>query len=142
VPWKVSAQTGTLVGTVTDAQSRGPVSGAVIALEGTDRTGASRADGRFVFDAVPSGNQVVRGERIGYRPVRRTSVIVPGTTATLDILLTPEPFSLDELVVTGSAGPVPQRDVGNSSVRLEIDELTDRPATLSDFLQGAAAGIE
>lgn len=64
----VSAQTGTLAGTVTDAQSQAPVTGAVLIREGTDHTGLSRDDGRFVLAAVPVGDHVLRVECIGYRP--------------------------------------------------------------------------
>ncbi|MDZ7780575.1 MAG: TonB-dependent receptor [Gemmatimonadota bacterium] len=138
----LSAQTGTIVGTVTDAQSGGAVTGAVLVLEGTDHSGLSRNDGRFVLDAVPAGDGVVGVERIGYRPVRREVSVPADGTVVVDFVLTPAPFSLDELVVTGAAGSRRRRELGNTVSRLEIDEVTDRPATLSDFLQGAAVGIE
>ena len=98
LPPALSAQTGTIVGTVTDQQSGAAVTGVVLILEGTDHTGLSRDDGRFVIAAVPAGERVIRVERIGYRPVRRNVTIAPGGTAVVDFTLTPEPFSLDELV--------------------------------------------
>lgn len=144
VSWgsEVSAQLGTLSGTVTDVQSNVPVSGANIVLERTRLVGLTRGDGRFNLLEVPVGEWVLRVERIGYRPIRRTvSVSVDGDVI-VDIGLTPEPLSLDELVVTGAAGSQRLREMGNAVVQLELDELTDRPATVSDFLQGAAVGVE
>ena len=49
---------------------------------------------------------------------------------------------MDEIVVTSEAGIRRGREIGNTVARLEIDEVLDRPSTLSDFLQGAAVGVE
>jgi outer membrane receptor protein involved in Fe transport len=141
-PARLSAQTGTIVGAVTDAQSRAPLSGADLVLEGTAHTALSRDDGGFLLSGVPVGEHVVRVGRIGYGPLRQSVSIPAGGTVILDISLTPEPLALDELVVTGAAGSRRLRELGNSVTRLELDEVTDRPATVSDFLQGAAVGVE
>ena len=67
----LSAQTGTIEGTVAEEESQAPLAGADVVLEGTGHSSVTRSDGGFV-----------------------------------------------------------------------LNEITDRPATLSDFLQGGAVGVE
>ena len=138
----LSAQTGEIVGTVTDEESQAAVAGAELVVEGTDRWTLSGADGRFVLDGVPAGDRIIRVERLGYRPVRQGVSVPADGTEVVDLVLTPEPFSLDEVVVTGAAGTRRAREVGHVVTRIELDDVTDRPATISEFLQGAAVGVE
>ena len=137
----LSAQTGTIMGTVSDVQSQAVLAGAQLILEGTADAGLSRDDGRFMLTAVPGGDHVLRVELIGYRPLRRTVSVPADGAAVVDFALTPEPLAMDEIVVTSDAGIRRGREVGNTVARLEIDEVTERPPTLSDFLQGAAVGV-
>lgn len=141
-PAAVSGQAGTIIGRITDGHSSEPVSGAILVVEGSERAASSQGDGLVVLEGVPTGTRALRVERIGYRPARRVGLVPDRDTLFVEFALMPAPFSLDELVVTGTAGARGNREVGNSVTRLEIDEVTDRPATLSDFLQGAAVGIE
>lgn len=142
LPSALSAQTGTLRGTITDSETRAPVSGAVVIVETTGDLVLSANDGRFLLPGVPVGEHVLRVERIGYRPARHSVTLSAGSTVAVDFALTAEPLSLDALVVTGAAGTRRLREVGSSVERLDIDEVTQRPGTLSDFLQGAAVGME
>ena len=138
----LSAQAGTVMGSVSDVQSRAALPGAALILEGTAETGLSGDDGRFMLIAVPAGDHVLRVELLGYRPLRRLVSVPADGAAVVDIALTPEPPAMDEIVVTSEAGIRRGREVGNTVARLEIDEVLDRPPTLSDFLQGAAVGVE
>lgn len=137
-----AAQTGTVVGVVTDASGGSTLTGVSLRVEGTAVEELSGGDGRYVLSGVPVGERVILFERLGYRPVRRAVVVPAQGTVALNVALVPAPFSLDDLIVTGTADDRPPREVANSSARLQIDDVTDRPATLSDFLQGAAVGIE
>lgn len=135
------AQTGTIMGSVSDIRSGAALPGTALILEGTAESGRSGDDGRFMLIAVPAGDHVVRVELLGYRPLRRSVSVPAGGAATIDFALTPEPLAMDEIVVTTEAGIRRGREVGNTVARLDIDEATDRPPTLSDFLQGAAVGV-
>jgi outer membrane receptor protein involved in Fe transport len=92
-----------------------------------------------VLAIVPAGEHVLRAERIGYRSLQRSVRVSAGDTVVVDFALAPEALSLDEIVVAGSAR---RREVASAAERLVIDEVTDRPATVSDFLQGRAVGVE
>ncbi|TVR56270.1 MAG: TonB-dependent receptor [Gemmatimonadales bacterium] len=138
----LAAQTGTITGTVADEGSEAPLTGADLILEGTGLSGVSGSDGRFELAAIPAGEHVLRVERIGYRPLRETVRVSPGETVVLHLALAPQPVALEEVAVTDAVGERRLREVGHTVARLEIDEVTDRPATLSEFLQGAAVGVE
>jgi len=78
VRWLVAAQVagGGVVGTVTDAASGAPISGAVVALAELQRTVVSDASGRYVVRDVPAGPQHVSVRRIGFAP-RVLHALVP-----------------------------------------------------------------
>jgi hypothetical protein len=67
---------GGVVGTVTDAASGAPISGAVVALPDLDRTVVSDGRGRYVVRDVPAGPQHVSVRRIGFAP-RVLHALVP-----------------------------------------------------------------
>src|SRR5690606_36976806 len=136
------AQSGTIAGTIIDAESSAAGGGAILILDSGERTVVSGADGRSTLAPVPAGQHLTQVQRIGYEPVAPSATVPDGGTTIVDVSLVPAPLALDEIVVSGAAGGRRRREVGNVVTRLEIDDLTDRPATVSDFLQGAAAGIE
>ncbi len=137
-----AAQTGTIRGTVSDASGGSAVSQATLTVEGAGLAALSDTDGSYELVSVPVGEQVIRVESFGFRPLRVEVTVLAGGVATADIVLTPSPFSLDGLVVTGRGGDRPAREVASSAARLVIDDVSDRPVSVSDFLQGAAVGIE
>ncbi len=59
-----------------------PVADARVQLEGTTRAAATRADGSFTLDSLPSGSQVVVARRIGYDPVEQPVELSASTPAT------------------------------------------------------------
>jgi TonB-dependent starch-binding outer membrane protein SusC len=136
------AQTGTITGRVTDAQSGMPLDGVEVMVVGRNLAGLSRSDGRFLITSVPQGPSTLRAERIGYAPLERTAIVPAGAAIAVDFALTVRPFDFDEIVVTGTPSGARQREIGHTVTRLEVEELSAREVTLSDFLQGAAVGVE
>src|SRR5256885_361824 len=67
----VLAQTGTIVGRVTDVRMNVPVAQATVEVDGT-RLGASTGqDGRYRITGVSAGAHAVIARRIGYGAVRK-----------------------------------------------------------------------
>ena len=95
----LSAQTGTIVGSVSDVQSRAALPGAALVLEGAADAGLSGDDGRFMLIAVPAGDHVLRVELIGYRPLRRPVSVPADGAVVVDFALTPG--VVEALVVEG-----------------------------------------
>ena len=93
-----SAQsTGTVAGTVTDADTGAPLEGVNVVVEtapAASSTGtATNADGRFRL-AVPTGEQALAFRFVGYAPVTRTVFVRNGRTATLNVRLSSAPIGL------------------------------------------------
>ena len=98
------AQTATVTGRISAAQTRAGVPGAVVLVEGTRLRSVSDSAGRFQLSLVPPGPQVLLARRIGFAPAR-IAVVVPARGELLqDITLAETALRLPELIVT--ADPV------------------------------------
>ena len=58
----------------------------------------------YVITGVPAGRQVVRARALGFAPVEKSITIGAGETVTLDFMVTQSALTLNEVVVTGTAG--------------------------------------
>ena len=84
------AQGGTaLRGRLLNSVSGMAVAGATVRLEELRRDTVTAADGTFVFDGVPSGSYHLSVRTEGYSS-RRTEVVVPTTTVSIDVPVDPE----------------------------------------------------
>ncbi|MBW3553255.1 MAG: SusC/RagA family TonB-linked outer membrane protein [Gemmatimonadetes bacterium] len=139
----IAQQTGTIQGTVTDAESLRPLAGVQLQVVGTRLGGLTNADGRFMITGVPAGEQTVRATSIGYRTVERTVSVTAGATASLDMALAASAISLDEIVVTGTAGATQRRALGNTVTTVNAEEITDVApvATVNELLTARAPGV-
>lgn len=144
LPSLLSAQQlGSVTGTVIDAVNRQPLSGAQVSIEGTERGSLSDARGRFLILQVPAGAQAVRVTFIGYGTQTRAVNVTPGGAATLEFELNLSAISLDEIVVTGTAGAVESRKIGTSMASVNVNQVQEN-LPIQDFgsiLQGRIAGV-
>jgi TonB-linked SusC/RagA family outer membrane protein len=133
----VAAQVRQVTGRVTNAQTGEGVGEATVAVLGTSIVAQTGNDGRFSFNA-PDGdlNLVIRG--IGYK---RRDVALPSGQSTLDVALEPDPFRLEEVVVTGQSTGIERQNLPNAVATVSADELTRAPTgTLESALQGKIPG--
>ncbi|MRR09378.1 carboxypeptidase-like regulatory domain-containing protein, partial [bacterium] len=76
--------TGTITGTVTDAETKEPLPGAVVILLGTTLGANTDLDGRFYVVNVPEGTYSVSAKMMGYEVKISVGVkVVPGQATTL-----------------------------------------------------------
>jgi TonB-dependent starch-binding outer membrane protein SusC len=133
----VSAQVRELSGRVTNEQTGQGVGEAVVSVEGTRIAIRSAADGRFVFN-IPDGDQRLTVRAIGFK---RDSVTVPALERTVTVALEPDPFKLEEVVVTGQSTGIEKRNLPNAVATVSASELTRAPTgTLESALQGKIPG--
>ena len=92
-----SAQTGTVAGTVLDADGDA-VAQASVVIEGTARGVATDADGRFEISGLAPGAVTVAASRVGYRTARAGATVRNGLTTEVRLVLVE--VALDEVVVT------------------------------------------
>lgn len=134
-----TAQTaGAVAGTVIDDRSV-PVAGARVAVTGTTLVATTDGRGRFRLEGV-SGQVTLRVTMIGFTPV---SVTASAGAEDLTIRLAPSVFALSEVVVTGTAGGVEKRAVGNAVARLDVGGVQAiAPASdLSGVLNGRISNL-
>jgi TonB-linked SusC/RagA family outer membrane protein len=143
-PVSLLAQTGSIVGRVTDGGSSNPINGASIVIDGTTSIGGtSGVDGRFRIVNVPAGSKVLVARRIGYAAQRLTVTVAASGEVTANFALTPSAVSLDQVVVTGTAGAQERRAIGNAVATINAaDELRKSGSpNVSSLLNGRAPGV-
>ncbi len=134
---------GSIAGTVSDARTGQAISSVQLVVEGTTVGGLSQANGRFLLVNVPVGTHTVTAQRIGYSTASSSVTVAEGETATLDLRLEEEALSLDEIVVTGTAGrqlrrtQAAQVDVVRAGEIAEIAPI----ANMQEMLQSRSTGV-
>ncbi|MBZ4419132.1 von Willebrand factor type A domain-containing protein [Myxococcus sp. RHSTA-1-4] len=134
-------ESGIIIGTVIDAQSRQPVPGVVVSaaspnLQG-EQTVVTDAQGNYRIPQLPPGVYTLRFEKEAYRPYARGDIrLRPKRTIRLNVELLPE--SLGKVVeITGAP---PTLDVGSTSTGVAVDqEFIKRIAVASPGGRGGAA---
>jgi len=136
-------QTGSVTGSVVDATNQQPLSGAQVSIEGTQRGALSDGRGRFLILQVPTGPQTVRVTYIGYGTQTQEITVGAGQATTLNFELQISAVSLDEVVVTGTAGAVEKRKVGSSMASMNMAQVQEN-LPVQDFgtaLQARIPGV-
>ena len=143
LPSGAQGQTGTIVGRVTDAASTAPIEGVQVQVVGTGLVGTSSNDGRYRIVNVPAGSQQIIARRIGYTAARSTIAVQAAAEATLDLVMSASAVSLDQVVVTGTAGAQEKRSIGNAVTTINASaELRKSGATnVTSLLSARAPGV-
>jgi TonB-dependent SusC/RagA subfamily outer membrane receptor len=130
-----------ITGIVVDARSKQPVPGASVLVVGTRLGAQTGADGRYRIGGVPTGNQSVSARRLGYASQRRT--VNAGSDQVVNFELEPAASSLDEIVVTGTAGGELRRSVGNSVATINADDAMSKSGaqSVSTLIGARAPGV-
>jgi TonB-linked SusC/RagA family outer membrane protein len=138
-----TGSTGAVVGRVTDAATRQGVPNVIMTIDGTRLGANTDQDGRYRIVNVPAGPHTLSVRRIGYAPLARAITVDGGQSATADFTLETAATSLDQVVVTGTAGAQERREIGNAvSTIAAADELSKSQApNLSGLLNARTAGV-
>lgn len=135
-------ETGTIQGTVTDAQSGSPVVGARVAADGTASGASTGTDGRYVLRNVPAGTRTVRVVMLGYAGTQRAVAVTAGGTATANFSLAADGVLLDALVVTALGITREEREISTSVQSVSGAELDRAGETnLVTALSGKVSGV-
>lgn len=118
--------TGTVKGTVTDANTHETLIGTTILVKGTAIGTTSDVDGNYVLENVEPGKRVIVVSYVGYTSYEKEITIKAGETISLDVALSPDALGLDEIVVTGV---INQKSALESSAAL----TSLKPKRIQDF---------
>jgi TonB-dependent SusC/RagA subfamily outer membrane receptor len=142
--WPVAAQqTGSITGTVVDKSGRQPLNGVQVSVDGTTRGGLTDARGRYTIAGVPAGQHTVRATYIGYRTETQQVTVSAAQAAALNFELGVSAVSLDEVVVTGTAGAVEKRQLGATVSTVSVANRQEQtPITdVGSILQSQIPGV-
>src|SRR5687768_6265543 len=139
----VLAQTGTIVGRVTNALTGAPVTTAQVSVAGTQIGATVDADGRFRLVNVPTSAGEVLARSLGYKPAAAAFVLKPNEAAAVMLSMTVTTLELDAVTVTGSVGDTRRRAVGHSVAVVNASDVVGRSAvtTITEVLQAKVAGL-
>ena len=132
-----AAQVRQISGRITNSQTEQGVPDATVAVLGTQIVAQADNEGRFALNA-PDGSTNLMVRSIGYK---RQQITVPPGQGTVNVALEPDVFKLEEIVITGQATGVEQRNLANAVSTVSAGELNRAPApTIESALQGKIAG--
>lgn len=124
-------------GTVTDTKGQ-PLPGVTIKIKGVANSGTvTNLDGKYTIN-VPDGKAILVFTYVGFdsheEPVNNR--------ATIDVKLSDNVSTLNDVVVTGYGGTAKKRDLTGSITSVSAAQIAERqPINLFDALQGQAAGV-
>ena len=131
---------GTVRGTVTAANTMRPLGGAQISIPGTGQGSLTNSAGEFLIVNVPVGEQTVRVQMIGYNAAEEPVRIAEGQVVTVDFQLSESAIALDEIVVTGTAGAVQKRAIGNTVAQINASDVME-VASISNVTELVTARV-
>jgi TonB-dependent starch-binding outer membrane protein SusC len=117
---------GTITGQIVDGSTQRPLSGAQVSIPGTGQGALANAQGGYQLQDVPEGEVTVQVQMIGYATQEQSVTVVSGETVTVDFSLSRQALSLDEIIVTGTAGGSQRRAIGNVVASVDTDAIMDR----------------
>lgn len=136
------AQTGTITGTVTDAETGEPIVAANIYIPEIQRGAATDIDGDFEIESVPLGTYTLRVTYVGYSTYTESVQVQEGINE-IDVAMQVGEIGLDELIVTGYGGIQNKLEITGSISSVSSEEIQDVPAqNVESLLQGRAAGVQ
>jgi len=129
-----NAPTGTITGTITDRDTKHPLPGANVILDGTNMGAATDVNGRFGIRNVPVGSYSIRVHMIGYKSQARANVhSLANRPSVANIALEPTILTGSDIIVT--AGYFEQvKDAATSVRSVDFEEIHSDPVGAYDIL--------
>ncbi len=134
------ASSQVLSGKVTDFSGEAPLQGAIVSIDGTNRSTSTDRFGEYRIANVPTGDYSVTVSYVGTGDVS-SNVTVPAAGTTLDFAIGRDVRYLDNILVVGSAaaqaGAINQQRASNKIISvIDSDGLGNFPdTTVADSLQ-------
>ena len=129
-----------LSGKVTDTTGTAPLQGAIVSVDGTNRSVSTDRFGEYRIANLPTGEYTIVVSYVG-APDATSTIVVPATGAELDFTLGADVRYLDNILVVGSkaaqAGAINQQRASDSIISVvDSDGLGYFPdTTVADSLQ-------
>jgi outer membrane receptor protein involved in Fe transport len=133
--------TGSIVGTITNRQTKQPMNGVVVVLD-SGRTSRSGTAGMYRFANVQAGPHRVKVRFVGYAKQSKPITIGNNETVTVDFALEQNLNTLAQVVVTGTVMPTKLKAVPNAITVITAKQIEERGITRIDQLfRGDVPGV-
>jgi len=134
---------GTVTGTVTDAQTGDPLPGANVYLQGTNAGSATDQNGRYRILNAPPGSYTLICSYIGYQQASQSITLQSGETVQANFALQSKAVTGEEQVVVVGYGTQKKRDLTGSVSKLDGAGINEIPTPRVDqALQGKISGVQ
>ncbi len=100
-------QTGRVVGEVYDSETREPLVGGMVMIEGTNLGNVTTESGGYFVDYVPAGSYTISAEYLGYGTIRRSLDVTPGQTVNVDFALPSQVVLANAITAVIEKEPIP-----------------------------------
>lgn len=142
-PALAAAQTGTVTGTVTDAESGEPLPGANVQIVELNRGAATNVEGTYSISEVPSGEYTLRVSFVGFQTFEDNIALRTGQTLRRNVELEPDYTGLEEVVVTGIASQTSRARAEVTVSKVDTEELQESNSysSVNELLGGKIAGV-
>jgi outer membrane receptor protein involved in Fe transport len=136
-----TADTGAVVGRVTDKKAGTALAGATVVVEGTRQSATTANDGRYRIAGVAPGTYTIRARYIGYAPGTTSVTVSADQEATADFGLEKSAQRLDEVVTTGTVVPTEVKALPTPISVVTADEIQrDNLQRVDQIFRGAIPG--
>ncbi|MBI4540890.1 MAG: SusC/RagA family TonB-linked outer membrane protein [Gemmatimonadetes bacterium] len=136
----VTPQEAFVAGIVVDDRSGQAVAGAQVVVAGAEQGTITDSRGRFRIQGVRGTEVMLQVVMIGYRTLEQA---VRVGDASVRLAITEAAIELNEIVVTGTAGAVQKRAIGNTVARIDATRTMEvAPViTVSDLVNARTPGV-
>ncbi len=136
---QLAAQSRTVTGKVTDAETKEALPSVTVIIKGTLRGTSTKENGTYSI-TVPAGATTLTFRRIGYKA---TDHAIDASQTTGDVALDRDVLRLEESIVTGQATVVSRQSAANNVSTVDATEISRVPAETPELaLQGKIAGAD
>jgi len=133
--------TGKISGKVIDTETKEPVFGVNIILEGTNFGAASDMNGYYLINNIPPGEYTVTFSAVGYQKKSYTKVKVSvDFTTKLDIDLSVEAVQMEAVVVEAKQ-PLVRTDLTSSHTSIDATQISSLPVESIGQILSLQAGV-
>ncbi|HAL56007.1 MAG TPA: TonB-dependent receptor [Bacteroidetes bacterium] len=134
--------TGKLAGRVRDSETKEPLVGVNVFVEGTYLGAVTDGDGYYFINNIPPGQYTVIASMVGFkRTITRNVVIKIDLTTRLDISLTSTVLQLGQEVVVQAVRPMVQKDLTSTSATVSSEEMKMMPVENLNQVINLQAGV-
>lgn len=135
------AQTGKIVGNVTDKETGEPLIGANVLIEGTSYGAATDVEGEFLILNVPPGTYTLKTSFIGYQSISMSNIKVSvNLTTEAKFAISSEAIQAKEVLVVAER-PLVDKNITNSTSVVAAEDIENLPIRGVNAIVATQAGV-